>query len=72
MRRPFDHPQDPGRWALLETTPVATLWRREREDPVPVTLFYVVSPPRQTEVLYSEALARKRFETLNESSAEMV
>lgn len=44
------------------------LWRRERTDPVPVTLFYVVRPPRQTEVVYDEAKARALFSDGIESS----
>jgi hypothetical protein len=61
MARPLDHPNDPGRWTVVETATDATLWRRERDDPFPVTLFYLVAPPRQPEVLYDEDRARALF-----------
>ncbi len=64
MARPFDHPNDLGRWRVLETTLSATLWRRDRDDPFPVALFYLLSPPHQLQILYDEAEARARFETL--------
>jgi hypothetical protein len=52
MSAPYDHPNDPGRWTLIEARPGATLWRREREDPMPVTMFYLLAPPAQPQVLY--------------------
>lgn len=55
------HPNEPGRWTLLETVDGASLWRRERMDPFPVTMFYVVSPPAQSELFYEEGRARARF-----------
>ena len=40
------------------------LWRRERQTLAPVTMYYVVAPPRQSEILYDEAKARARFNEL--------
>jgi len=40
------------------------LWRRERQELAPVTMYYVVAPPRQSEILYDEARARARFNHL--------
>ncbi|MEH6666055.1 MAG: hypothetical protein V7678_14480, partial [Brevundimonas sp.] len=57
MARAPDHPNDPGRWTLVQTRSAAAVWRREREDPWPVTMFYLVAPPRQPQVLYDEASA---------------
>ena len=50
---------------MLDTSARATLWRREREDPVPVILFYLLSPPQQPVVVYDEIKARELFETIN-------
>lgn len=61
----LDHPNEPGKWTRLETVTGAALWRRDRSDPFPVVQFYLLAPPRQTEVLYDEAVARSRFETLS-------
>lgn len=61
----LDHPNEPGRWTRLEAAGGATLWRRDRSDPFPVTMFYVVAPPRQTEVLYDEPRARAQFDALS-------
>jgi hypothetical protein len=64
MARPLDHPNEPGKWTCLEAAEGCALWRRERSDPFPVTLFYLVAPPRQTELIYGEAEARTRYERL--------
>ena len=61
MARPIDHPNEPGKWTRLERQGEIVLWRRERSDPFPVTQFYLLAPPRQTQVLYDEALARDQF-----------
>lgn len=61
MARPFDHPNEPGKWTLLERQGDIALWRRERSDPVPLTLFYVLAPPRQAQVLYEAELAKAGF-----------
>lgn len=65
MTRPHDHPNDPGRWTVIEARPNATLWRREREDPLPVTMFYLVAPPAQPQVLYDAARAMALFDALS-------
>lgn len=57
----LDHPNEPGKWTRLEAVGSAALWRRDRSDPFPVTQFYLLAPPRQTEVLYDEARARAQF-----------
>lgn len=61
MAKPIDHPNEPGRWTCLETADGAALWRRDRSDPMPVTMFYLLAPPRQTVILYDEAQARAQF-----------
>lgn len=61
----LDHPNEPGKWTRLETATNVALWRRDRSDPFPVVQFYLLAPPRQTEVLYDEAVARSRFESLS-------
>lgn len=61
MDKPINHPNEPGKWTLIERRRAVALWRRERSDPFPVTQFYLLAPPRQTEVLYDEALARSRL-----------
>lgn len=58
------HPNESGKWTRLEADAGVALWRRDRSDPVPVTLFYVLAPPRQAEILYDEAKARGLFATL--------
>ena len=58
------HPNEPGKWTRLDTTEAAALWQRDRSDPFPVTMFYVVALPRQTEVLYDELNARARFSSV--------
>ncbi|HEX8470846.1 MAG TPA: hypothetical protein VF633_07030 [Brevundimonas sp.] len=61
MARAIDHPNETGKWTLLERSGHIVLWRRERSDPFPVTQFYLIAPPRQTEVLYDETRARAQF-----------
>ena len=55
------HPNDAGTWTRLEGRDGFALWRRERQALAPVTMYYVVAPPRQSEILYDEAKARARF-----------
>jgi len=69
MFKRLDHPNEPGKWTQLEGGDSAALWRRDRMDPVPVSLFYVLAPPRQAEVFYDEALARVQFSRLSPSQA---
>lgn len=59
--KPHPHPNEPGQWTLLESRNGATLWKRDRLDPLPVTMFYVLRPPGQTELFYDEQRARDRF-----------
>lgn len=59
-----DHPNDAGTWARLEGRERLALWRRERQELAPVTMYYLVAPPRQSEILYDEAKARARFNEL--------
>lgn len=59
-----DHPNDAGTWIRLEGREGVALWRRERQALAPVTMYYVVAPPRQSEILYDEAKARARFDVL--------
>jgi len=65
MPRRIDHPNEPGKWTLLEQANAVALWRRDRSDPFPVSLFYLLSPPRQAEVLYDEARAHAMFSALS-------
>ncbi len=58
------HPNEPGRWTLLESREGLSLWRRDRADPMPVTMFYLLNPPTQAELIYDEARARDRFAVL--------
>lgn len=67
---PIDHPNEPGKWTRLSTHSTSSLWRRERADPFPVTQFYLLAPPRQTEILYSEVEARARFGALTSVPSE--
>lgn len=60
MSKP-DHPNEPGRWTLLESGPDRSLWRRDRDDPYPVAMFYIIAPPAQTQVVYEEDRARSLF-----------
>ena len=59
-----DHPNDTGTWKRLDGLEGFALWRRERQSSVPVTMYYVVAPPRQSEILYDETKARVRFDEL--------
>jgi hypothetical protein len=59
-----DHPNDAGTWTRLEGREGFALWRRERLTLAPVTMYYVVAPPRQSDILYDEAKARLRFNEL--------
>lgn len=65
MPKHVDHPNEPGKWTLLDRAETVALWRRDRSDPVPVSLFYVLAPPRQAEVLYDETKARAQFSALS-------
>lgn len=61
-----DHPNDDGSWARLEGREGFALWRRQRMTFAPITMFYVVAPPRQTEIIYDEEKARARYDQLIE------
>lgn len=63
-----DHPNDAGTWTRLEGREGFALWRRERQSLAPVTMYYVVAPPRQSEIVYDEARARGRFDELASAS----
>nr|WP_314434222.1 hypothetical protein [uncultured Brevundimonas sp.] len=63
-----DHPNDDGSWARLEGREGFALWRRQRVTFAPITMFYVVAPPRQSEILYDEEKARARYEQLIEQA----
>ena len=63
-----DHPNDAGTWARPEGRDGFALWRRERQSLEPATMYYVVAPPRQSEILYDEAKARARFDELHGAS----
>jgi len=65
----LDHPNETGKWTRLETLGGAALWKRERSDPFPVVQFYLLAPPRQTEVLYDEARARAQLAALGSRDA---
>ncbi|AQR62063.1 hypothetical protein BZG35_10720 [Brevundimonas sp. LM2] len=65
----LDHPNEPGKWSRLDAADGLALWRRDRSDPFPVTQFYLLAPPRQTEVLYDETQARARFAALSAPEA---
>lgn len=58
------HPNDAGAWTRLEGCEGFALWRRERLLLAPVTMYYVIAPPRQSEILYDEARARARYQEL--------
>lgn len=64
-----NHPNEPGKWTRLESGEAVALWRRDRSDPMPVTLFYVLAPPRQAEILYDETKARALFASLTAPDA---
>lgn len=63
MTRP-EHPNEPGKWTLIDRRGDRVLWKRERSDPVPVTVFYVIDLPRQPLILYDEVTARNQLEAL--------
>lgn len=63
-----DHPNDDGSWARLEGREGFALWRRQRMTFAPITMFYVVAPPRQSEIIYDEEKARARYEQLIEQA----
>lgn len=58
------HPNEDGAWTRLEGVDGVALWQRERTTFAPVTMYYVIAPPRQTEILYDPAKARDRYEVL--------
>lgn len=60
----LDHPNEPGRWTQLERSERASLWRRDRADPFPVSQFYLIAPPSQAELVYDETQARERYARL--------
>lgn len=41
------------------------LWRRERWDPMPQVVFYVMDLPRQTEIFFDEQAGRQRLAFLS-------
>lgn len=53
----------------MERSERASLWRRDRADPFPVTQFYLVAPPSQAELVYDEAKARERYARLQNAPA---
>lgn len=59
-----NHPHEDGAWTRLEGADGVALWQRDRTTPAPVTMYYVIAPPRQTEILYDPAKARERYESL--------
>jgi hypothetical protein len=59
MKSALQPPNEPGRRTMLEHLAAAALWRRDRTDPVPVTMFYLLNPPLQGRVVYDEAEARQ-------------
>lgn len=63
-----DHPNDDGAWARLEGRDGFALWRRQRMTFAPITMFYVIAPPRQSEILYDEEKARARYDQLIEQA----
>ena len=58
------HPNEDGAWTRLEGIDGVALWQRERTTFAPVTMYYVIAPPRQTEILYDPVKARDRYEVL--------
>lgn len=65
----IDHPNEPGKWSRLAAAEGKALWRRDRLDPVPVTLFYVVAPPRQSQVFYEIGAASAAFDASPDSAS---
>ena len=60
-----EHPNEPGKWTLIERRGERLLWRRERQDPMPQVVFYVMDLPRQTEIFYDEQAGRERLAQLS-------
>ena len=58
------HPNEDGTWTRLEGVDRVALWQRDRTTFAPVTMYYVIAPPRQSEILYDEAKARERYEAI--------
>ncbi len=56
------HPNEEGVWTRLEGAEGVSLWQRERTTFAPVTMYYVIAPPRQSEILYDLEKARERYE----------
>ncbi len=56
------HPNEEGVWTRLEGCEGFALWQRERTTFAPVTMYYVIAPPRQSEILYDLEKARERYE----------
>lgn len=56
------HPNEDGNWTRLEGADGSALWQRERTTFAPVTMYYVIAPPRQSEILYDLEKARERYE----------
>lgn len=56
------HPNEDGAWIRLEGSDGLALWQRDRTTFAPVTMYYVIAPPRQSEILYDLAKARERYE----------
>ena len=65
-----DHPNDDGAWTRLEGRDGFALWRRQRVTFAPVTMYYVVAPPRQNEIIYDEDKARARYDQLVSQHAD--
>ena len=61
MRTRHPRPIEPGVWTLVDHDDAGAIWRRERLGPTPLTSFYILRPPRQTEIGYSEERAREAF-----------
>lgn len=57
-----NHPNEEGIWTRLEGADGVALWQRERTTFAPVTMYYVIAPPRQSEILYDLEKARERYE----------
>jgi|GEM_PF-3369155 len=62
MKASIEHPNEPGLWTLLDHDGGQVgLWRRDRTDPAPLTVYFVLSPPQQAEIFYSEERARELY-----------
>ncbi|HRJ63435.1 hypothetical protein [Brevundimonas sp. UBA2416] len=71
MKSTLQPPNEPGRWTLLEHLGATALWRRDRTDPVPVTMFYPLNPPLQGRVVYDEAEARQLYSQMTRAGREL-